>query len=225
MPSWLTDTSIPPASVQNVVRVVGDGFCGFRALAAQYFDEEDRYLDVKALMSETLNGEKSSSYKDVYRIFVCQRSQEIIDEITARITYGFRGESFCGSEHWFDMASMAQLAADALHTPIAVYNAREPHGPGDQLSWLHLPFSEPLDGAQPTPYILVLLDNHFWTLRLKPRQATAFLWPPKVPYYHGALKVLGNHESRKKWKYLHTQTLLPRISNRKSPITIPSSPP
>ena len=46
----VTSSLIPRSEVNSVHNPIGDGNCGFRALAAELFDNEDKYRDVKELM-------------------------------------------------------------------------------------------------------------------------------------------------------------------------------
>ncbi|KAI8137953.1 hypothetical protein BJV82DRAFT_699547 [Fennellomyces sp. T-0311] len=138
--------------------VPSDGWCGWRALAAQYekckFDE-NRFIEVKERMLSTARANAA-----IYLKYVCMASEREYQYLLETLEYGvalktahLRTKS-CPLKYWFDANTMAQIAADALETPIAVFitGTASEHTPT-----LYLPLSPPPSGAKPQPFVLHLV--------------------------------------------------------------------
>lgn len=109
---------------------------------------------------------------DVYKKYITFGESEYA-RMTTKLLYGLTPETeafttqWCDEEYWFDAGTMAQVAADALGYPVAVYqtntlrgNLVKPH--------LHLPLDTPAQGALHKPLILHLVGNHYYSLHIKP---------------------------------------------------------
>ncbi|KAI8136605.1 hypothetical protein BJV82DRAFT_675956 [Fennellomyces sp. T-0311] len=157
VPSWVHE-QVPRHAICAVITVHSDGWCGWRALAAQYekckFDE-NRFIEVKERMLSTARANAA-----IYLKYVCMASEREYQYLLETLEYGvalktahLRTKS-CPLKYWFDANTMAQIAADALETPIAVFitGTASEHTPT-----LYLPLSPPPTGAKPQPFVLHLV--------------------------------------------------------------------
>ena len=134
------DPNIPKENYSILIDVEGDGFCGWRALAVQIYDDEHQFWTVKKKMRDTLfKNEKfyMDNFKDYFDF----------DEVKKRVCYGIEetvgsdvvrdelfvkdGDAedevkyFCNPEYYFSSVGCPQLAADTFFGPITLYSEKE----------------------------------------------------------------------------------------------------
>ena len=98
----VTNRLIPRSEVDSVYNPIGDGNCGFRALAAKLFDNEDKYHDVKESMLKYY----LANIDGIYRNYDQQQIKGILDP---------------HSNKWFCVPECAQIASDTFKAPVAVF--------------------------------------------------------------------------------------------------------
>lgn len=199
---------IPRNAVQSIINVKDDGWCGWRALAAQVYGNEDEYLKIKQAMLLA-----AQSNADVYKKHITYGDKEYEYMIT-RLSYGLTPETeafvgdWCGEAYWFDANTMAQVAADALGYPVAVYHTVTQAGRTPELPKLYLPLDPPVRGTLHKPLILHLVGKHYYSLIIKP--TIRIEWRP-VPHWHRESwierKVPQNYKAS--WRHLHIKKAKP----------------
>lgn len=202
--SWVHE-HIAREAIADTISVRGDGWCGWRALAAQHYHNQDRYLEVK---EEMLLVAKVNA--DVYMKYLCGSCEAEYEKVIKALEYGITSETkhmrtkFCPSRFWFDANTMAQIAADALGIPIATY-ATETENWHNPL--LHLPLSPPLPGIKPQPYVLHLVGNHYHSLKMRP--AIKVTWPPVPSFHEKAWHTMNVPADWKtSWRHIHRNSTI-----------------
>lgn len=198
-----------------MINVKADGWCGWRALAAQLYKNEHDFMVVKERMLVTA---RANSH--IYKKYILYHSDQEYVRLMTSLEYGLTDETsmernnFCPMQYWFDGSTMARVAADAFCRPVAIFETcNKPCNPPRFI----LPFSPPIEGAKPAPLILHLVGNHFYSLVMKP--SIRVEWPA-VPQYHQQawheMEVPAHYKTT--WRYLHmkktkptTQTFYPDI--------------
>ena len=155
---------IPHSEVELVHNPIGDGNCGFRALAFELFGSEGRYIDVKDIMLihylENIDGDyKSYDHSYIQRILNPQ------------------------SNEWFCYPECAQIAADTFKTPIVFYSA-------DSSTFFPLHIT-PNNAKRAHPIVLQLMHAHIILVKIK--HEPHIQWPVLYPEGRGnAYEVLAN---------------------------------
>lgn len=98
----VTNNLIPHLEVDEVYNPIGDGNCGFRALAVELFGDERKYLDIKdAMLRHYL-----TNIGGIYKSYDQHRIKGILNP---------------HSNEWFCVPECAQIASDTFKAPIAFY--------------------------------------------------------------------------------------------------------
>ncbi|KAG1112200.1 hypothetical protein G6F42_014807 [Rhizopus arrhizus] len=86
LPKYFYDISkdIDEAAYDQIINIRGDGFCGFRALAYQLFDNQDAFMQVKFAMRDRL--------VEVKNVYIQHFDNYDIDKLERIVTYGIRNE-------------------------------------------------------------------------------------------------------------------------------------
>ncbi|CEP15801.1 hypothetical protein [Parasitella parasitica] len=111
-----------------IINIDRDGFCGFRALAHQLFDNQDEFVRVKLAMRDNLIDVKDT-HKDAFPFFD-------VDQLERIVTHGISNQKGdknvflekpfgCGVDYWFLAPECAQLAACTFNRPVFVYYTGE----------------------------------------------------------------------------------------------------
>ncbi|KAI9494469.1 hypothetical protein BDB00DRAFT_818174, partial [Zychaea mexicana] len=82
-----------------------DGNCGFRALAVELYNTEERYIDVKTKMLD----QYLSNANTLYQYYDKGRLLKVLDPY---------------SSEWFVSPECSQIAADTFETPIVIDGAQ-----------------------------------------------------------------------------------------------------
>ena len=98
----VTNSLIPHSEVDRVHNPIGDGNCGFRALAAELFDSEDKYIDIK----EAMLNHYLSNIDGIYKNY---------DQ------HQIKGILYPHSNEWFCVPECAQIASDTFKAPVAIF--------------------------------------------------------------------------------------------------------
>ncbi|KAG2220214.1 hypothetical protein INT45_002806 [Circinella minor] len=114
---------IPAENTIEEIKIVDDGWCGFRTLAYIVYKDQEKYLDVK---------EKMYSYvkdnRDICIDYICNEYSVLYDGLglLQRMSYGvapqLRTRSACCKKYWFDLALDIQVAANTFSLPLASYS-------------------------------------------------------------------------------------------------------
>lgn len=203
---------IPRNAVQGIITVKGDGWCGWRALAAQIHGNEDHYMKIKEAMLLT-----AQANAEVYQKYITFGEKEYAYMMT-RLSYGLTPETeastgtWCEEQYWFDANTMAQVAADAFGYPVAVFQTVTKAGIIPELPKLFLPIHPPTPGTLHRPLILHLVGNHYYSVAIKP--AIHIEWPP-VPHWHRESwierQVPQNYKAT--WRHLHIKKHRPKTQD------------
>lgn len=204
--AFLTQVSdrIPKECYTCVVNVIGDGFCGFRALAYQIYGDEKEFWRVKREMRDTLLLNQDHYRKHLSRFI-------IVDELIETVCYGIEKEIgnliisseknlSAASEYWFNSPDCAQLAADTYQAPLAVFSEKQ-HG---NYGTTFLPLLNesktviPKKHRRKTPLLLQRVDQNHWVTLIM-RKAIKMTWPlPMLSMYQEACKSMGLEANFKK---------------------------
>ncbi|KAG2190998.1 hypothetical protein INT47_010400, partial [Mucor saturninus] len=104
-------SSIDKSNVKVVYNPVGDGYCGFRAIAFLHYGDENKFQLVKKDMM--LASEKNKEY------YANILGHNVV-ELKITISRGLKDAT--ESAIWFKSPSCAQVVADAYNLPVCVYN-------------------------------------------------------------------------------------------------------
>lgn len=180
-----------------MITVKADGWCGWRALAAQLYKNEDEYMVVKDLMLVT-----ARAYSQIYKKYILYHSEQEYIRLITSMEYGLTPETkmeqknFCPHKYWFDASTMAQVAADAFSRPVAVFETCNRSCSPPRFI---LPLAAP-KVSTPAPLILHLVGGHYYSLVMKP--SIRVEWPA-VPAYHkqawDEMEVPGHYKTT--WRY------------------------
>ncbi|OBZ80636.1 hypothetical protein A0J61_11314 [Choanephora cucurbitarum] len=100
---------IPANAFTGIVDVKPDGFCGFRALAAQIFDDENEFLE---------------AFGQLYDLKACKRIICFgIDEKVGSKKTAMDANTLVENRFWFLALECAQIAACTFGVPVAVYDS------------------------------------------------------------------------------------------------------
>lgn len=137
--------SIDIKNVDEVYDPIGDGHCGYRALAFLHYGDEKQFKDVKRDMLKTLE-----INKDIYVEFLAYDITTVEKNIKSGLD-----ENSDGMPIWFKTPYCAQIAADTYDVPVCVYNSTFP--------LTFLPIKKPVEPKlRISPYILQNISNTHW---------------------------------------------------------------
>lgn len=159
-----------PSQVHGHYNPSPDGNCGYRALAYAFFQDEEKYLDVKNAMLQFLD-----AHEHFYKQFFREESPETnplsgsFHDIRSKLT-----NDACATDesNWFQFPEMVQLAADTFRRPIASYNPFEHN-------FTFVPFFNQPDTLRPVA--LQLYHSHFYCVVVKEKSKPR--WPASPPYH------------------------------------------
>lgn len=149
---------------------IGDGNCGYRALAYALYKDQEKWLDVKAKMLDHLTVHENF-FASLFgsEPFVDSNGKSWLSEYdrlkSQLINHAQDG---VGTENWFMFPECPQLAADAFSVGISCFN------PNGYQNCTFIPYH-----AQPTtlhPIALQLHQSHYYILNIKPKMRPT--WPP-----------------------------------------------
>ncbi|CDH61026.1 predicted protein [Lichtheimia corymbifera JMRC:FSU:9682] len=149
---------------------------------------------------------------EVYKKYILFNSDEEYRRLIEAMEYGLAEDtkmvrySFCPRKYWFDASTMAQIAADAFGRPVAVFETGNKHSSPPRFL---LPLTTPSQNAKPSPMILHLVGNHYYSLVMKPSLRVE--WPP-VPLYHRQAwdEMQLSAHCKTTWRYLHIKKSKPK---------------
>ncbi|KAI9310055.1 hypothetical protein BX666DRAFT_2090648 [Dichotomocladium elegans] len=156
---------IPRHTVDSVFNPLGDGNCGFRAIAFAVYGAEDEYEYVKKEMREQ---------------FIAMQDKDYVGYLKARIEKVLSE----ASGEWFISPECSQIAADTFGRLIAVYGSN---------TYLFLPFqTHPAKAKSMHPIVLQLIGSHFILVKIK--EDAPFQWPEVDPFRVGVMKRNGRDD-------------------------------
>ncbi|CAG8844811.1 15738_t:CDS:2, partial [Gigaspora margarita] len=161
--------------------VVGDGNCGFRAVAVSIEKNEDYWPNIRKLIYNELCTRKSH----YIQLFV-EKEKEYNDVLC---TTQWEASS-CGKEHWMSMPSFGYVIANTFQRPVHYFSK--------YISLTFLPDNTPLNRNTSIAFIYVLERQHFVAVKLKPNV-------PVPPIANGWEKICA--KSCKIWKNLFLERI------------------
>lgn len=203
LPKYFYDISkdIDEAAYDQIINIRGDGFCGFRALAYQLFDNQDAFMQVKFAMRDRL--------VEVKNVYVQHFDNYDIDKLERIVTYGIRNEKgdktinlqkpyHCSMDYWFLAPECAQLAACTFNRPVSVYFAQ------DAITFLPV-FPQEKMKVSVAPLMMHIVTtrggdkpNHWVTMKL--RRSIKLKWPAIDAYHQGVMSALGKPNDIRFWQ-------------------------
>ncbi|KAI9244717.1 hypothetical protein BDA99DRAFT_543953 [Phascolomyces articulosus] len=196
---------IPAKAIRKMIQIIGDGYCGFRAIAYNVYKDQDRHMEVRKQMLDFMMDPK---YSEKCREYIFKKDDVAINSAIKTLNYGTNtpAAALCPQEYWFNGDTMIQLAADTFNHPIAMFASICLF---THQSILCFPlFNIPNEEDIKKPYVLhYVADSHWQTLELG--LANLVVWPPiNWRENHEKLWIqqafVSNHSSYKRYfKYLH----------------------
>lgn len=166
---------IPKEYITSAENVKSDGWCGYRAVAALLYGDQERYMDVKAAMLRQVQNNV-----DFYRRYWCVH-KVVYEDMMKRLQM-LEKRSSVTSEYWFDAAIDLQIVADAFQRPFAFYSDDSKVNLANRPT-LYIPFFYDKDKSSSrrvnhSPLIVHFLGrNHFAAIHIR-RSISTITWPP-----------------------------------------------
>ncbi|CAG8854836.1 44549_t:CDS:1, partial [Gigaspora margarita] len=149
----LYNTDIPKFMHEHIleyINVMGDGNCGFRAIAVSIGKPEDYWADVRKFIYNELYNRKSH-----YIQLFLEKEKEYNE-----ILYATQWEAGpCTSDHWMSMPSFGYVIANAFQRPVHYFSKH--------ISLTFLPDNTPLNRNAPIVFAYISEQRHFIMIRLK----------------------------------------------------------
>ncbi|KAG2191497.1 hypothetical protein INT47_005966, partial [Mucor saturninus] len=192
------DEDLPRNSFYEIVKV-GEGHCGFRALFYQVFGDEERYMEVKRLITDVLlvNYEQYEICFDYFfKLDICMKCT--CSGLERVIGSERQVEHEKGEDKWLLAPECAQLAADTFQRPVAIYPSSLYKGHGQTF----LPVFQnknvrPSPGPSSLPIVLQNVHgNHWITFNMK--RSINVAWPWIRTLHHNAMQRLGHQDDKVK---------------------------
>ncbi|KAI8350397.1 hypothetical protein BD560DRAFT_230104 [Blakeslea trispora] len=169
---------IPSNAFTGIVDVKSDGFCGFRALDAQIFDDENEFLEVKYAMRDQLLSNYNEYLKAFGQLYDLEACKKIVcfgieEKIGSKKTT-IDANTFVENRFWFMAPDCAQIAACTFGVPVAVYDNDSDH----------LTFLPVLDrfnsanykpGPKPLPLLMHFVNRNHW-IALELKRSIKIVW-------------------------------------------------
>ncbi|KAI8362740.1 hypothetical protein EDC96DRAFT_595135 [Choanephora cucurbitarum] len=164
---------------KDIVDVKPDGFCGFRALAAQIFDDENEFLEVKYAMRDQLLSNYDTYLKAFGQMYDLEACKRIIcfgiEEKVGSKKTAMNANTFVENRFWFLVPECAQIAACTFGVSVAVYDS-------DNGNLTFLPVLNRFNsanfksGPKPLPLMMHFVNKNHW-ITLKTKRSIKMTWP------------------------------------------------
>ncbi|KAI8335265.1 hypothetical protein EDC96DRAFT_568527 [Choanephora cucurbitarum] len=173
---------IPANAFTGIVDVKPDGFCGFRALAAQIFDDENEFLEVKYAMRDQLLSNYDTYLKAFGQMYDLEACKRIIcfgiEEKVGSKKTSMDANTLVENRFWFLAPECAQIAACTFGVPVAVYDSD--NGNLTFLSVLNRFNSANFKtGPKPLPLMMHFVNKNHW-ITLKTKRSIKMTWPTEI---------------------------------------------
>ncbi|OAD69444.1 hypothetical protein PHYBLDRAFT_172083 [Phycomyces blakesleeanus NRRL 1555(-)] len=167
--STFDNLTILPRHISDIFSPESDGNCGYRAVAMEVYQDQEKWPIVKDEMLKTF-----LKYRGTYYEGRMDNGNRLTSMDSLIISLQDKSSPL-PDRHWFGIVDHPQLVADTFNRSVAIY-WKTPRVTGDCLFVPLLTIPDKIE-----PMIIILADNHF--LLAKRKNTRSYPWPPINPFH------------------------------------------